>query len=207
MPRTSRHCLALALAAVAILARVGIAGAEESPVDVATRFGLALSEGNYEEVVKCVYEPWMYAELDTLCVACPDIPHQEREECAKSFGALSLKDLLEGPKDRFAVRWARWKWPYLFPPAPPPPPPPSDPLRPKYWCLTAEMAHKRNAVQWSNLIVRTMDEAIPAPNEAFVVLDVRQRQSFRELNLAFQLHRGTGGAWRVSGLEIRVVAE
>ncbi len=208
MRRTNRSALALILLSACIGTPGGVAIAEESPGEVATRFAWALSERNYDEVVNCVYEPWMYAELDSLCAYRPGISHQEREDCAKNFGALSLDDLLEAPKDRLSVMWTLWKWPHLFPPAPPPPPPPpSSPPPNRIWCLTAEMAHKRDDPQWSNLIVRTIDELIREPNEALVVLDVRQRQSFRELNLVFRLQRGTGAAWRVSDLEIRVVAE
>ena len=191
------------LIVVWFLAYIGVAYGEESPASVATRFVEALEIHDYAEVVKCIYEPWMYSQLDSLCADLPGISLEERELCAKSLGARSLSDFAATPKLQFAEAWARHRWPRLFPPEPPAPPSLDPPA--KWWPICRSI--ERPSDKWSRLIVRTSREVIEPPRAAFVVLDVRPIQSFQELALSFVMHKDVLGEWRIAGVRSELVAE
>ena len=198
MHRRLRPVSGPGLIVVWLLAHAGVALGEESPASVAARFVEAVDIRDYAEVVKCIYEPWMYGQLDSLCVDLPGISVEERELCAKNLGAHSLSEFIATPKDRFIDAWARRRWPRLFPPVPPDPPAPWRPL-----CIVVA----RPSDKWSRLIVRTSEEVIESPREAVVVLDVRPIHSFQELLMSFVMQRDARGEWRIAGVRSEVVAE
>lgn len=199
----SRSSCNLVLGAMCGLALAGGARAAEPPAGVAARFVEALAIRNYAEVVACVYEPWMYGELDSLCAERPGVSIDEREDCARSLGASSLNDLAATPRERFVDAWARLKWPFLFPPEPPSPPAIDQPQRRWPECIVPADPFPDP----SQLIVRTAKEVIDSPYEAFVELSVRLQSSFRELKLDFAMNVDVNGEWRIAGVRSELVSE
>lgn len=194
----------LALSVALNCAFVGITNGKESPSEVARCFVDALAIRGYAEVVKCVYEPWMYSELDSLCADRPGVSYQDREDCARSFGASSLSDFATAPKARFIDAWARREWPSSFPPESTRPPSIEPPARVGGW------ERRRPEVPFadrSQLIVRTVQEVIESPREAFVELNVRLQRSFCEVSLLFSLRNDVSGEWRISGVKRELLSE
>ena len=203
MRRRLRRICGRGLVIASLLAFAGVARGQESPASVAARFVEALAIHDYGELVKCIYEPWMYSQLDSLCVDLPGISLQERELCAKNLGARSLSDFIATPKNQFIDAWARHRWPRLFPPEPPSPPPFDPPTAWRPGCIPVA----RPSDKWSKLIVRTSEESIKSPREAFVVLDVRPIHSFQELLVSFVMQRDVREGWRIAGVRSELIAE